>query len=188
MKRLLICLPVLISLFSSCKKDNTNQTPAPSPSSTGNTYFIEGKVNGVMHHSEYRCQYSGCDMVTGNYDSFMNAIQMQRTTSATSDIGWDIHIDQVTLDSWTIPDTLDASYPSGQPHLDLSYYSGTWQSDNNWLVDGVVLGDNSFNMKVTSKTNDIIEGTFSGQLRNGSNSDTTVTVTEGKFKIKLIRI
>jgi hypothetical protein len=185
--KFLAVFAIFLSVFSiiSCQ-DNDDPAPTPTPTPTpAPTYFIEGKVNGIMHRAEYVC--SGCGPATGNYDAFMNWITMQRTMSATDQIGWDIHIMDVTLDSWHVPDTLNATAITGNEQLNLSYYKGPWQSDNNYLVDGTVLGDNSFIMYVTSKAGDIIEGTFSGTLRNGSNSSDSVHVTEGKFKVKIVR-
>src|SRR6185369_4790139 len=129
---------LLITFLAGCSRhddDNSPVTPTPTPAPTGSTYFIEGKVNNVMHHSEYICPNTGCDMVNGNYDEFMQSIAMMRTTSATDPIGWSIHISDVDLNNWQVPDTLDGTWFTGFEHLDLSYYSGTWDSDHNYLVD-----------------------------------------------------
>ncbi len=74
----------------------------------------------------------------------MEWITMQRTISASDSRGWDIYIMNVDLDNWIVPDTLNALNPIGQEKLKLSYYCGPCESDNNYLVDGVVLGINSF--------------------------------------------
>lgn len=184
----LILFFITITFAGCSSSDDNNPTPAPTPPPTPSPYFIEGKVDGIMYRSQYTCGYAGCAQTAGNYSAFMERITMQRTMAAANPIGWNIIISQVLLDSWSIPDTLDASDYFSEEHLDLSFYTGNWESDNNYLVDGVVLGDNSFQMIVTSKTGDIIEGTFSGQLRNGSDSNLTKTVTNGKFKIKVIRL
>ena len=184
MKKILT-LSILALLFFACKKNNTT-TPTPMPTITS-SYYIEGKVDGVMHHSEYICPYNGCTETTGYYDEFMQMITMQRQTSATNSIGWNIRISDVTLDSWVVPDTLDGTWFTGNEHLDLSYYSGTWDSDHNFLVDNVVLGDTSFQMIVTSKAGDVLQGTFHGTLRNGSDDSNRVYVSEGKFKVHIVR-
>jgi|GEM_PF-5851649 len=188
MKKVLLFVTMLGVFTSGCKKTESDSSSSSSSQTTTATYYIEGKVDGTMIHCEYRCPYSGCDITTGNYSEFMNNITMQRTISSTDERGWDIEISDVTLDTWQIPDTLNASSLFDQENLQLSYYSGPWQSDNNWMLDGVVMGDNSFTMHVTSKTGDVIEGTFSGELRNGSDDSLRKHVTEGKFKIKLVRI
>ncbi len=184
-----VALLFIIMAFAGCSSsDDNNPTPAPTPTPTPSPYFIEGKVDGVMYRAQYTCGYTGCAQATGNYSPFMERLTMQRTMSASNPIGWDIMITQLLLDSWVLPDTLDASDYFSDEHLNLSFYTGNWESDNNYLMDGVVLGDNSFQMIVTSKTGDVIEGTFSGELRNGSDSNLTKTVTNGKFKIKIIRL
>lgn len=186
MKKIILSFTIVLALFTACKKSSSTPNTTTTPSSSA--YFIEGKVNGVMHHCEYKCTLPGCDMSSGNFDAFMQSITMQRTTSATSDIGWDLELSEVDLDTWHIPDTLNCSSMSGKVLLQISYYTGPWQSNTNYMNDGVILGDNSFKMYVTSKTGDVLQGTFSGELRNGSNTNDTLAVTEGKFKIKLIRI
>jgi len=186
MKRYVIISVFLSVLIFSCKKDIDPVTPFPPP--TVSQYFIEGTVDNVLIRSDYVCGYSGCEMNAGNYSDFMEMLVMQRTGSASDDKGWSILISDLLLDSWVLPDTLDASSLFDQENLDLSYYKGAWNSDNNYLVDGVVLGDDSFQLIVTSKTGDVIQGTFSGQLRNGSDTSDIVTVTNGKFKIKIVRI
>lgn len=188
MKTKILSLLVLAAMpFLSCQKDKdttVNKQPTPTPA----IYYIEGKVDGVLYRAEYICEYNGCDMVTGNYNDFMETITMQRTMSKTNDIGWDIHIRDVVLDDLPVPSTIYATNMSGQPSIDLSFYTGEWSSDNNYLADPVVLGENSFELTLTSKAGDVMEGTFSGELRNGSDTELTKTVTDGKFKIKLIRI
>lgn len=182
-----LMLGFALILTQGCHEDeNTEETAVVAPP-TVNEYFIEGKVNNVMVRAEYRCPYAGCERSTGNFNEFMSMITMQRTVSETDGRGWYIYINNVTLDSWQIPDTLDASQYSYNENLRLSYYSGPHESENNYLVDNVVLGDNSFQMIVSSKAGDIIQGTFKGQLRNGSDTDNRVTVTDGKFRIKIVR-
>lgn len=183
----LLTIVLITGVFSatSCKK-KTDPAPTTTPTSSTSPYFIEGKVDGVMHKATYVCQIPGCSESAGNYDDFMNWIRMYRNTAANNPIGWDILIDNVTLSSWQVPDTLDASTYSYNENLQLSYYKGPHQSSNNYLVDAA-LGDSSFKMYVTSKAGDVIQGTFSGTLRNGDSYSDTVKVTEGKFKIKIVR-
>ncbi len=103
--------------------------------------------------------------------------------------GWDIIINDINLSTLTVPKTIYLSnYGEGPEYFDFSYYSGPASSATNWLSDGIVLGEQSFIITITSKTNDVLEGTFSGTVRNGSDMNATKTITEGKFKIKLYRI
>jgi len=184
---------MLSFLVISCKKDDqTDVENNDNSTTTSSEFFIEGKVDGVMVRAEYVCPNTGCDLVTGNYDYDFDWIVMKRTVSATDNKGWDILIEGSDLDNWQLPDTIGPSGYSGEIDLDLSYYvgngvNGSSYSDNNFIVDNVVLGENSFEMIVTSKANDILEGTFSGELRNGSDTDLRVTITEGKFRVKLLR-
>ena len=171
---------ISISLFS-CHNNDNNQVPTPP------TYYIEGKVDGVMHRAEYICPYTGCESSSANYNHFMSSVSMQRTTSATNSIGWMISVYDVNLDTWQVPDTMMAGDFNAE-YFDFFYYRGPWESDNLFESDNVVLGDSSFVLKVTGKTGDVMEGTFSGKLRNGTYTDSTVTVTEGKFKIHLTRL
>jgi len=181
----LILLMLSITVLSCNSED---EAPLDNNNNNNDAFFIEATVDGEDIRAEYTCPTPGCDFVTGNYSEFGNLIYMERTVSDTDRRGWCIKIEDVDLDNWQIPDTLDASALFYQENLDLSYYSGPWQSDNNFSVDGTVLGYDSFEMIVTSKSDDIIEGTFSGELRNGSDTDFTVTVTDGSFRIQLIRI
>lgn len=186
MKKYLYVL-IFISLgFSACKKDKKND---PTPVVPQNPYFIEGKVDGVLIKAQYVCQFQGCEAASSNYSDFMQWMDIERTVSATDLRGWNIHVYDVDLDTWQLPDTIDASAMFGNEHMQVSFYTGgEWGSDNHFLSDGVVMGDNSFQLIVTSKAGDIVEGTFKGELRNGSDTSLRKHVTEGKFKVKVYRL
>ncbi len=189
MKIYLTIFILAFALMSSCKKDKqteNNEEPIIEEIETTPEYYIQGKVSGVMLKADYVCSYSGCEFNASNYSSFMQIITMQRTVSDTDQKGWAIHIRNVDYNNWQLPDTLDASDYSNQIQLDLSYYTGNHVSENNYLIDGVVLGENSFQMIVTSKTDEVVQGTFYGELRNGSDTNDHLSVTEGSFKIKII--
>ncbi len=191
MKNYLLILAVFLVTLSSCGKDEADDSTDDDTTTTTTlkTYYIQGKVDGVMKTADYVCEYFGCDMVAGNYDEFMNSINMERSKSASDPSGWNINIYDVNLDELQIPDTLMASGSiHGSGELELSYYTGIRESDNNYTVDDVILGDESFQLIITSKTGDVLEGTFKGELRNGSYPEDRKNVIDGKFKIKLVRI
>ena len=185
MKKSIYILIIACLSFSACKKDKKDD---PKPV-VQNPYYIEGIVDGSLVKSQHICQYQGCETASSYYDEFMELIDMERTVSASDLRGWNIHVYDVNLDTWQLPDTIDASSMFGNESMQVSFYTGgEWGSDNHYLSDGVVMGNNSFQLIVTSKAGDILEGTFSGEMRNGSNSNLRKNVTNGKFKIKLYRL
>lgn len=177
---LLICLG-----FSSCtpEKDSEDEPVI------NNEYYIEGKVDGGLLHATYTCPYSNCVETSGYYLEDMQMIQIYRRMSLNDYRAWEIIIENVDLNTLTVPTTITPSGTEENPlYFDVTYYTQASNLSPGWISDGISLGENSFTVTITSKTNDILEGTFSGTLRSGSDFDLTKTITEGKFKIKLYRM
>lgn len=189
MKTLLLAFLSISFLTISCKKDE-DPNDDNEPQTTVPEYYIVGKVDGNKIHADYTCEYTGCKEGSAYYSSFMGWIKMERSVAENDFRGWDILISEVDLDSWKLPDTLNLSSSFDDIQIEVSYYSSateSFSSDYNYATDGTSYGDDSFKLIVTSKQNDIIEGTFEGVLRNGSDISDTVSATEGKFKIKIYR-
>jgi len=178
-----LMLGLTLILTNGCKKEDQDQNEATTP--TTSEYFIEGKVNNVLISAGILTTET---TTTSCYNEGTKTISMQRIVSDEDQRGWDIYIIDVELDNWQVPDTLDASRPNDQTQIQVFYYSGIHSfSDKTYKVDPIALGNSSFQMIVTSKSDDIIQGTFHGTLKNDDNPNLVVNVTEGRFKIKINR-
>lgn len=175
-----LMMGLTLILTHGCKKEDKDDSTTPTTSE----YFIEGKVNNVLVSAGIPTTEA---ITANNYNDVTNTISMQRIFSDDNPKGWSIYIFDVEMDRWQVPDTLDASQPDGQVHIQMDYFSGFHATDNTYNVAPVALGNNSFQMIITSKSDDVIQGTFHGTLKNNSSSNLVVNVTEGRFKIKINR-
>jgi len=203
-----IILGLVISV-ASCKKeteeeDTTTSTETSTETSTGSTTSgttgtttltdeIRAKINGI----EKTFTYSGTN--THHYDTdypssptgkLIQAGKAKEGATLPEVFAIDIFRD---LDLMTIPTTYtvtpaDIESTSIDATVWLSYTSGTT------IYLSEMPGGN-VSLTVTSKTNDVIEGTFSGKLFGNiidlSNPFNivmdSITVTDGQFKVQLVR-
>jgi hypothetical protein len=162
---------VLLLIAFGCKKDETGSS---------DDYFIKSNVNGVLVNATYTLPNS--DLVSNAYDSEYHMFQIERGISASSSQGWNIIIRELDLDAITYPTTLTYS---DHPDMDILYNNGTSGAQGNFLLDDYET--NPFSITLDSWSDDILEGTFEGKLRWGGGSDSTTTINDGEFRIKMIR-
>jgi hypothetical protein len=167
----LLGIALLLIAFG-CKKEEAGST---------DDYFIKSTVNGVWVTATYTLPNS--DLVSNAYDSEYYTFQIERGISASSSQGWNIIIRELDLDDIAYPKTLTYS---DHPDMDIMYNDGTSGAQGNFLLDDDY-DTNPFSITLTSWSNDILEGTFEGKLRWGGGSDSTTTINDGEFKIKMIR-
>lgn len=163
-------LALIISLFhlSSCKKDE----PQAPDYSTGNSVSFE--VNGTAKNLTYKVPAS---------DPFFNAylfedqiIQIQRLVSQGSPEGVNFTFDRIKLDQLNLPATFGYSNDSNSISLSFFYYD-----ENNVSYGQNILDPDDFQLELSSKTNDVLEGSFSGRLYSVDGD--TLSIENGVFEV-----
>jgi hypothetical protein len=178
MKRTLF-LSLIIATFISCSKKEDNTTPTTNNNVTPNTnsvYYIEGKADGVYIKADM-IPAGTMDSTYTYYKASVPLVSMTKYAnfSLSNMQSWGLSL-YYNLDAITVPHTYNCS------------------------VDDVVLGytpaggftypyvldpsDSSATLTVTSKTGDVLEGTFNGTMISPTD---TIVVTSGKFKVKVVR-
>ena len=176
MKYTLLSFAMIAALFG-CKKE---EEPAPAstttpPTTTASPYYIEGNVDGVYVKAD--------QLPTGQQDSTYCYFDMSTPlVSMTKYVNFSINNLQCwslsfyyDLDALTIPTTYDGAVDN----IVLSYSppgSMTYPYDNDFGYPSA--------LTVNSKTGDVVEGTFYGTFVSPTD---TVVVTNGKFKVKVVR-
>lgn len=173
MKHILL-LFIVIATLGSCKKNDP--TPAPTPPVVPtSSYYIEAVANGTLVNAS-QVQTAQSDSLNNYYDGTQNPQYLsmaQFVNSPTSLQGWSIAL-YYNLDAMIIPTT----YNNASDDIVIGYTSPAMDM---YVNDGI---DPNTIVTVTSKTGDILQGTFSGKLYSATDS---ITVTNGKFKVKLKR-
>lgn len=176
---ILVSLTALIVTVS-CKKEDTSEIDVPP---TTNEYYIKSTVNGSLVIATYSTPNSS--LVSNAYFTDDNRFQFERKVSSGSSQGWNVHIEDLDLDNITYPRTLKETNLSVDPYIDVSYNNGTSGAAGNFVINN--LDSNLFSLTLNKWSNDVLEGTFSGELIWGSSYDSTFTFSNGEFKIKLVR-
>ena len=178
MKYTLLSLAIIATLFSCKKKDTTpsttaTTTPPPTPTSA---YYIQGNVNSTFVNAN-QIQTAQSDSLNNYYDGTTNPQYLsmsQFVNTPTTFEGFTIAL-YYNLDAMTIPTT----YNNATDQIVISYSAPAFGTS--YVNDGV---DPNTIVTVTSKTGDILQGTFSGKLYSSTDS---VSITNGAFKVKLFR-
>jgi len=181
----------IIILFCSlcifaCKKSETDPGPAQSvtnPPTTGASEYIRAKVNGTLVEATFKPQNS--DVVCNPYFVDDDQFQMERYVSASSTKGFEMFLWDLDLDHMTYPRTIRQTNMSGDPYPEMVYNNGTSGADGNFVINN--LDSTLFSITFSSFNGNILQGTFSGLLRWGGSYDSTLTFTNGEFKIKMVR-
>lgn len=177
MKHILLLAAIVVTISSCKKKDKTPAataatTTTPTPTST---YYIQGNKNSTFVNANQMLSAQN-DSMNNYYDGTTNPQYLSMSkfvNTPTSFEGWGIAL-YYNLDSMKIPTT----YNNATDQIVIGYTSAAMV---NYVNDGI---DPNTKVTVTSKTGDLLQGTFSGKLYSSTDS---VTVTNGKFKIKLYR-
>lgn len=140
-----------------------------------------------MVRAAYLDPLYGSATVAGVYVQSMHTLTMYRDVSSTDLREWNIVINFLDLDAISLPKTIsigDNDIMLSVMLLSADRFSDSPESEN-CLSDRTVLGDDSFELTITSLSADnVIQGTFSGKLRQGEEER---IVTEGKFIIPITR-
>jgi hypothetical protein len=180
-KLFLVGFAVLALTLTNCKKEsNTPTTTEP----TGD--YIRCKVNGVVHTFDKAGSGGNISNYDDNYEGSPNrkVIQMARLEGLMDIFTIDIFKD---LDSLKVPQTL--SYGANTSIDNYEFMITYMQSFKSYMS---IYNEDKSNssITITSKTNDVIKGTFKGTYY-GVNFDTfdldSVKITDGEFRVKVVR-
>ena len=175
-------IPYLLIL--SCNSDDEMSVESTFDDSS---FFIEAKIDGEYFKANYICKIPNCEVIAGWYSDLNGGtINFRRLFSETDPRKFEARISHTNFRNLDEPVAINANNFTDQSKVEFTFNDETASSKTLYFSDGTLLGEDSFIMTVTSNENDIIEGTFSGQLTSGgSELDDIVSLTEGKFKVKL---
>ncbi len=188
-----LLFPLFLTLFISCSKDS----PEPVEPYIGNGY-IKGNFGSEYLNYTEKAVTTGGEAWGNSYDSTINGgnLHISRDGTSPDNRHISINIGNIDLDNLPIPSVIHgqqgprnkdgyladggvglydpASVPQGISHFgpeDSYNYMGS-------ISEGITV-------RITSKKNDIIEGTFEGEIKTPTGL--VKTVTNGEFRVKIIR-
>lgn len=178
MNRFLLLITILIFSITSCQQEDPDPVPVPDAFD----YYIAAKVDNIQVSA---FSNPGNSPFGSSFDPDQRMVQFQRYVSENTTQGWNFFINNLDLDNITYPKTIKYTNFSTDPLPEVIYNNGMEGAKGNFVVNN--LDSNLFSITINSYTNDVIEGTFSGKLRWGSGYDSTLTFTDGEFKVPLFR-
>lgn len=174
-----------MSLYACQPDDEFIPEPEPEPDAT---YYIDFEANGVVYDYEEVLSGSWSGVQLNYYDEANGILSLTMYNDvALSPEFASFSINHINLDQLQVPATLilDSTVTTSAPT------PGFWWTDadnNSYLSKGKVLIDPMpwLTVTITSKNDDIIQGTFSGTLYSHDFSERK-TVSNGKFKVPITR-
>ena len=163
MKNMFLLLAVASSFFlTQCKKDDLSKLEL-------------GEIIGTVDGTLVSLSFVGEDTADNCYSINFQDIDLERRKGLLNFQAWQISINNVDLDNLAVPVTWD-----GTDDVSVTYSES--------LLDPYVNSsfDTDFRLTLSSRTNDRLQGTFSGTLYQVFGSD-SVVVTDGGFDIEIIR-
>jgi len=150
----------------------------------GYEFYIKAELDGelVIYAAESSPKSSNGAYYTreGNPDDTNLQIRRMKSNTANSDF-IHIQINRIRLDDITTPYNVSQTSDSPKPYFQISIDD----TDPDIYYGVSLLGDN-INLSILDKENDIISGTFGGELKTQSGQ--TITVTNGEFRSRIDRI
>lgn len=189
----LILISCLLFL-GACSKE----TPEPDEPYIGDGYIRGNFGSEYLNYTAPIITYPGGDTTANSYDPHINGGQlvMIRKGENSDNRSWQLEILGIDLDKMPVP----IEFSSSQPHRSNQgspTYGGMGLTDYSMPADIVWGGpEDSYNywggtsndvtIRVISKKNDIVRGTFEGKVRTPSGL--VKEVKDGEFMIKIIRV
>lgn len=186
----------LLLLCSACDKDS----PEPDEPYVGNGY-IRGNFGSEYLNYTVLPNTTGGPTWGSSYEADINGGQLYLSRDGAHPDGlrsWSINISGIDLDNMPIPIEFSSSQPyrTNQGHptgggfgiTDASIpshitYNGPEDSYNYW---GNTYEDGDVTIRITSKKDDVIKGTFEGRIK--TQTGLVKEVTKGEFMIKISRV
>ncbi|MFD2561226.1 hypothetical protein [Aquimarina rubra] len=175
MKKIILLFGItgILMAFSGCQSDDDSGQA---------DFFIEGTVDGEKVYADYLRPGT-----TETYFAESHRFTFQRKISEENQIVWYMSVDDLDLDNITFPRTLRHFENNGDPFLDFSYINDNDGQEISYGLDNI--NTERFSVVLTDWSDDILSGTFSGELSSGAgDNDPFITVTNGSFRIKLSRV
>ena len=190
---ILMFLVIGFTLFNACDKVTVEITNPPLPVHKKDkkplTHVPLGCIRGYFgdyyktfsqHIEQVQPidSFSNCYFYGSCNDTPLNQINLIRCDA---NFVFAMYINGYSLDS--LPATLTVSSGYGK-NSDIEFYpyqSWTWDSPGHYFLAGFY----GYSISITDKTDDILTGTFEGILT--SSTGDILPVTEGEFKIKILR-
>ncbi|SIT94815.1 hypothetical protein [Pontibacter indicus] len=181
-------LLIFLMLFTACNKD----APVPVEPYTGNGY-IKGNLGlDYLNYTEPLLFHDG-DSSSHYYNPNINGglLMFMRGGKYPDERIMTLIINGIDLDKLPIPTVINSSQTQG------SRLQGALMLRDFTTPDNITIGgpEDSYNfegqthkditIRITSKANDIIAGSFEGKIKSGSGLE--MAVTEGEFRIKIVR-
>ena len=180
MKNLLIIPAVIVMLFSCKKKDSTpastTSTTTP-PVTTASTYYIEANINNALVRADKIISVQS-DSGYNSFDAWTTTLGMLKYVNTSTAQNWSINL-SYNLDSIVVPRTFN----DNDGNMQIMYFppgAATAYSNDQY--------EPTTTLTMTSKTNDILEGVFSGKLYSTGTPRDSMIITNGKFKVRIYRL
>tara|TARA_R110002050_G_scaffold109799_1_gene221398 strand:- start:129624 stop:130157 length:534 start_codon:yes stop_codon:yes gene_type:complete len=167
---------VLLSLFlgfGACKK--TNLTPPPEVIDnymifTADQVKVEARFKVILQ-----------DEIFNGYFKDTKTIQMQRYMENGNPQRLIFKIERIDLANTTFPVTIKYSIDQGEPTVGVTYV------DVNNLTFGTNINNpDDFTLTLTGYENNLLQGTYAGNLFSGITTHPKVEITNGELNIELV--
>lgn len=179
MNRFILMLCTGIILIQSCRGKMEEQESSFTRNLS--TDYIQFKVGDTS----YQFVYFPADQSTSTnyYDTTIHSVNIGMWVPDTNQSAF-LALDKVYLDKYKLPYTFNAGIDTTEVpgFFWFTEYSTQFSSDGIEGVDTFPY----FTLTLTSKNLDVLEGYFSGNIREVT-SQKTLTVKEGKFRVKIKR-
>lgn len=178
----LVLASISVILLSACKKDEW-ASPPPTMPSQPKTY-IRSNINGVLAEAQYFDTLN--DRYSNAFIASENRIQLFKRNIEYS-VQYMIYLENINPDSLSYPVVLRHSNRNNAKQIELTFYNGNPDRNIGSFYNDR-LDTASFEITLTSWTNDTLLATFQGQLIQQANPDSVINVTGGEIKLKVHRL
>ncbi|HEY6062310.1 MAG TPA: DUF6252 family protein [Chitinophagaceae bacterium] len=176
MKKILIgCFS--IALLSSCKKDVSE---LPAATQTGANTF-GAKVNGVFWTPQGFGAFPANDILEARMSGHDITINARNFSASPNETEFQLTIFNVTAPGVYLLNT-DVTHPNGAASYGY-YVKRKFTPDNEWLTSSTYTG--RVTISRIDDVNMIVSGTFEFNALNIYNAPEPITVTEGRFDVKI---
>lgn len=176
MKTILTCLAICL-LLTSCKKEITG---LPPETQTGANTF-GAKVNNAFWVPQGFGSIPANDILEARMVGDDIIINARNFSSSPTETEFEIRLNDVTT-TGTIQLNADVVYPSTEESY-AYYVKRKFTPENEWLTSSTATG--IVNITRIDTVNMIVSGTFQFDMLNIYNSPQPLSVTEGRFDLKM---